>query len=47
LSRLRHWVHDVADCDQTAAAIKRVTRDDLGVSWADFLRGWRAYVLAL
>jgi hypothetical protein len=47
VSRLRRWVHDMADCDQTAAAIKGVVRRDLGLSWPAFLREWRAYVFAL
>jgi len=47
VTRLRRWVHEMADCDQSDAAIKRVVRRDLGLSWPAFLRGWRAYVLSL
>lgn len=46
-AKLRDWAVRVADTDLTDGAIMRVTRASLGVSWARFASGWRAYVKTL
>lgn len=45
--RLRAWIRGVSDSDLEDASIRRATRRVLGVSWREFLAGWRAAVLAL
>jgi hypothetical protein len=47
LATMRRFSVDVADTSLRPAAVKRVVRRDLGVSWASFYAGWTSYVMTL
>jgi hypothetical protein len=47
LTKLKAWVTAVADSDLTAKGLETAVRETLGVSWDEFVAGWRDYVQTL
>lgn len=46
-AKLRAWAVRVADTNLTGEAVRGATQQVLGVSWARFASGWRAFVATL